>query len=87
MEMPDVAIIHFSGEMKLWDRDHLGTEGQAVYDDKFAEQVLCSNQPWNTRLWLPLVIIRNHGNPCPSPSRQVELRTRFVRNFAYNKGH
>ena len=52
MKIPEITIIHFSGEMKLWDRDHLGTEGTAEYDEKFAEQVLCSNQPWNTKLWI-----------------------------------
>ena len=51
VEIPEINIIHFGGEMKLWDRDHLGPQGQKVYDAEFAEKVLCSNQPWNTKLW------------------------------------
>ena len=44
-------IVHFSGEMKLWDRDHLGPQGTTDCDEEFAEQLLCSNSPWNTKLW------------------------------------
>ena len=50
IEIPNSSIVHFSGEMKLRDRDHLGAAGAAEYDEKFAEQVLYSNQVWNTRL-------------------------------------
>ena len=51
IEIPDISIVHFSGEMKLWDRDYLTVEGAAEYDVLFVERLLRTNQPWNTKLW------------------------------------
>ena len=51
IELSDISIVHFSGEMKLWDRDYLTAERGPEYDALFAERLLCTNQPWNTKLW------------------------------------
>ena len=58
IDLSDIKIVHFSGEMKLWDRQYLKAEGGAEYDELFAERLLCTNQPWNTKLWF-----LRHGEP------------------------
>ena len=60
--------MHFSGEMKLWDRQYLKAEGGAEFDVQFAERLLCTNQPWNTKLWF-----QRHGSPDEYESFGVRL--------------
>ena len=68
LDLSDISIVHFSGQMKLWDRPYLTDEGGPEYDVRFAEQLLRANQPWNTRLWF-----QRDGSPAEYESFGVRL--------------
>ena len=48
VDTEDLRIIHFSGELKMWDRDFLGDES----DSDFANRLLRNCSPQNARLWI-----------------------------------
>ena len=48
MNLDDIHIVHFSGEMKFWDKDHLSAET----DDDFVNRFFITNSPWEAALWL-----------------------------------
>ena len=48
IEAEEVHIVHFSGELKMWDRNYLGDES----DEAFVERLLRYNQPYETSLWI-----------------------------------
>lgn len=48
LDVKDIATVHFSGELKMWHREHLGQET----DEVFADRLLRSNSPYSSRLWL-----------------------------------
>ena len=48
IEPVDIAIIHFSGELKLWDRNHLGHES----NQDFARRLLQNNSEYSFKLWV-----------------------------------
>ena len=48
LETQDIRIVHFSGEMKMWDRVHFNNESDAI----FAEAVLRDCSPDKVRLWI-----------------------------------
>ena len=47
-EVDDIHIVHFSGDMKMWDRDY--TEDET--DEQFAERLVISNASPSPRLWI-----------------------------------
>ena len=48
INLEHVKIVHFSGELKMWDRDYLGKEN----DEQFVIRMLRINSEQGARLWL-----------------------------------
>ena len=48
MELQDLCIVHFSGELKMWDRDYFSDET----DEDFATRVLRDCSYKSAQLWL-----------------------------------
>lgn len=44
----ELFIVHYSGELKIWHRDHLNGES----DDAFVERLLRDSRPCSCRLWI-----------------------------------
>ena len=48
MNLDKINIVHFSGQLKMWDRDYLNSESV----DDFVTRMLRINSPYAVRLWL-----------------------------------
>eukprot|EP00747_Dinoflagellata_sp_TGD_P013972 gnl/TRDRNA2_/TRDRNA2_123061_c1_seq1.p1 gnl/TRDRNA2_/TRDRNA2_123061_c1~~gnl/TRDRNA2_/TRDRNA2_123061_c1_seq1.p1 ORF type:complete len:313 (+),score=54.74 gnl/TRDRNA2_/TRDRNA2_123061_c1_seq1:66-941(+) len=53
LDLDELCIVHFSGELKMWDRDHAPADGADVESDvAFADRLLRGCSPYAWRLWV-----------------------------------
>ena len=48
----EVAVVHFSGPLKLWERAHDGDGHPFETDSEFADKLLREMSPWGYHLWV-----------------------------------
>lgn len=49
IRLEDICVVHFSGTLKMWDRDYRDPVGES--DEAFTERLLKGDSPWYYRLW------------------------------------